>query len=145
MYLMEQRKQWQRPPATGSALLKPGQGRPSAQTSPWPMCTPLTLCYFLVTKACKKVPAALLLFLQLVSKHLQVFFQKENFRKKASPTWIFLAWGFNHTPAGTGVCDHNPALYSRRFSLLPLAARRPRERGSGHGARLWLTFAGLDM
>ena len=55
------------------------------------MCAPLTPCYFLVTKARKKVPAALLLFLQLVSKHLQVFFQKENFRKKASPTWIFLA------------------------------------------------------
>lgn len=53
--------------------------------------TPPTPCYFLVTKARKKAPAALLLFLQLVSKHLQVFFQKENFRKKASPTWIFLA------------------------------------------------------
>lgn len=53
--------------------------------------TPPTTCYFLVIKARKKVPAALLLFLQLVSKHLQVFFQKENFKKKASPTWIFLA------------------------------------------------------
>lgn len=67
----------------------------------------------MVTKAPKKVHAALLLFLQLVSKHLWVFSQKENFRKKAFPAWVFSARGFNNTPAGTGVRDHNPALYSR--------------------------------
>lgn len=121
MYLMEQRKQWQRPRTTESAL---------RQEDPAPDITP---------GQCAFTRHSTDYVLLLGNKGPQE--SARTFAVLFLQFWSPNTWGkcFSRKKTLVQVCvTTTPALYSWRFKL-PLGAYRPRE-GSRHRARLWLTL-----